>query len=410
MKKRALTDTVSDWLYDIRYISFSGGGVKGYSFAGALLMLDEAFRKRHRNLYKQLKGCSGSSVGAVFALWTVLGLRGHQLQREVLKHDLETTMKDMSIDNLVDMYGLNDGVKTRQLLFDMLELHTGNGHITFRDLYHLTRKNLTICVTNISTGQPEYHSYLTTPDQEVWQSLLASIAVPLIWAPVVINGDFYIDGGLTDNLPFSGFPPEETLLLEIQIPTSELTSLRSYVMHLASITVRSAHNARLKAILPHLRPHHFTLRVSNVSFLDFSVSTKMKHQLIREGAQIVYRLIHPDKVFSECMKMITQILFILATGDESSHEHSHDPSHDSLETVPEEVKETSDTEEKNKDLEQPQQQTQDPVPNSVPVSTTSSSSSSSPVLSSKSTDNKTLKQSLKSVWKQMSSTHRIKLI
>jgi hypothetical protein len=38
-----------DWIYDIKYMTFSGGGVKGYAYTGAILTLDDAFRRKGKN-------------------------------------------------------------------------------------------------------------------------------------------------------------------------------------------------------------------------------------------------------------------------------------------------------------------------------------------------------------------------
>ena len=55
-------------------------------------------------------------------------------------------------------------------------------------------------VTNIDTGKPEYIPI--TPDDKDFMALRASCALPILFQPVEINGSYYLDGGLSDSLPF----------------------------------------------------------------------------------------------------------------------------------------------------------------------------------------------------------------
>lgn len=55
-------------------------------------------------------------------------------------------------------------------------------------------------LTNIETGKPEYfHIDETDPK---WNLLRASCALPILFQPIQINGHFYMDGGITDSIPF----------------------------------------------------------------------------------------------------------------------------------------------------------------------------------------------------------------
>lgn len=55
-------------------------------------------------------------------------------------------------------------------------------------------------VTNIKTGEPEY---LEVPrDDTHFMVLRASCSLPFIFKPVEINGNLYMDGGLSDSIPY----------------------------------------------------------------------------------------------------------------------------------------------------------------------------------------------------------------
>ena len=55
-------------------------------------------------------------------------------------------------------------------------------------------------VTNILTGQPEYMKY--TGKDHTNTVLKATCALPMLFPPIIINDIPYMDGGLTDSIPF----------------------------------------------------------------------------------------------------------------------------------------------------------------------------------------------------------------
>ena len=55
-------------------------------------------------------------------------------------------------------------------------------------------------ITNIETGLPEYYQ-IDKPDKK-WMLLRASSSLPVLFQPVKINNHLYLDGGITDSIPF----------------------------------------------------------------------------------------------------------------------------------------------------------------------------------------------------------------
>lgn len=55
-------------------------------------------------------------------------------------------------------------------------------------------------LTNIETGKPEY--FHIDENDPKWNLLRASCALPILFQPIQIHGHFYMDGGITDSIPF----------------------------------------------------------------------------------------------------------------------------------------------------------------------------------------------------------------
>ncbi len=55
-------------------------------------------------------------------------------------------------------------------------------------------------LTNLETGKCEYHT--VTSDDKEWKVVVASCALPIMFQPVEIDGNLYMDGGITEPIPF----------------------------------------------------------------------------------------------------------------------------------------------------------------------------------------------------------------
>lgn len=301
-----------EWVYDIKYLVFSGGGILGYAYAGAILALDNAFLRRNLNLYQQVQGLSGASIGASFALMMTLGIRGHNLYREIFRIQPARVMDDFNLENLVEMYGISPKTYFIKSIYDILERYTGNGKITFKDLYALTHKHLVISVSNVTTAQAEYHSYLTTPQYPVVESVCASMSIPVIFAPSIIsNGDLLVDGGLMDNMPFSMFPPELTLMLTLRSNMPEPTSLGNYIRRILMMTMNNIEEIMMRSLPPNLMNRRLILRLKNVSAIQFNINPSNCRQLIRMGMKTMSRFLYPKILVQECVKELLKTCYIL---------------------------------------------------------------------------------------------------
>lgn len=112
-----------------------------------------------------------------------------------------------SIMSITDTYGLDNGKRMIKPIKHFMKKKYGwtEETINFRDFVKKTGVNIVICATNIDTRMPVYFNVDNTPDVCIFDAIQASMSVPIMMAPVNINGEKYIDGGITDNNPVAGF-------------------------------------------------------------------------------------------------------------------------------------------------------------------------------------------------------------
>ncbi len=68
------------------------------------------------------------------------------------------------------------------------------------DAFDAFQGDVIACVTNISTGNAEYLP--VTSDDRAWKTIVASCSLPILFQPVELKGNLYMDGGMSDSIPY----------------------------------------------------------------------------------------------------------------------------------------------------------------------------------------------------------------
>lgn len=153
-------------------LAFSGGGIRCVAHLAVHKVLEEHSIVPH--------SYSGTSGGALAACLLSYGLK----PEEILTIIAETKLLQ-AIRPALTLSGLLNIEKALAFIASFLPQ-------TFEEL----EKPVSISATNVRTGKAEIFS-----SGPLLPALLASCCMPVIFKPVLIGKDYYIDGGLTNNLP-----------------------------------------------------------------------------------------------------------------------------------------------------------------------------------------------------------------
>jgi len=173
----------------------SSGGNKGISLIGILNELNNHYPIKKINYY------TGCSVGALICVLINIGYTINELNKIIFEINFEI-FQDLKIINLLEKCGFDEGNKFTNFLIALITNKKFNQNITFKELYDITNKTLTIVVTNITKGIAEYHNYINTPDLSILLSLRMSSNIPIIFSPIFYNNNYYVDGALLDPFPY----------------------------------------------------------------------------------------------------------------------------------------------------------------------------------------------------------------
>jgi len=159
----------------------SGGAFKGLAHVGVLKVLEE------NNI--RVDAIAGCSMGAIIGAFYAAGRTPKEIEEFVVKQNFRSVL-NFSLKSFSKL-GIQDLSKMRRLI----EGFTGVRR--FNEL----RIPLYINATNITKEKEVVFS-----KGELFRAIRASISIPGIFAPLRIGGDYYVDGGVLNNIPVSILP------------------------------------------------------------------------------------------------------------------------------------------------------------------------------------------------------------
>jgi predicted patatin/cPLA2 family phospholipase len=136
---------------------------------------------------------AGSSAGISYGVsyLSKQPRRNHRITAEYMNDKRYMSIRNMFDRSSRSYYGLDfvfGEIPDKLIPFDFEE-YRRNGENGFG------------AVTNIETGRTEYMR--VRADDRKWTVLRASCALPILFRPIKINGQYYMDGGITDSIPFN---------------------------------------------------------------------------------------------------------------------------------------------------------------------------------------------------------------
>lgn len=161
-----------------------GGASRGYFTVGALdALIDIGFKADY---------LIGTSAGIANGISYVSNQRGRGLKigLEYLNDKRYMGMRHLLNPFKRSFYNVSfvfDELPNKLLPFD-------------KEAYDSSGCRVVAALTNLKTGKCEYHD-VTSEDRQ-WKKVVASCALPIMFQPVEIDGELYMDGGITDSIPF----------------------------------------------------------------------------------------------------------------------------------------------------------------------------------------------------------------
>ena len=280
-KEETSKEETSKETIKINTLCFSGGGIKGFSFLGALERLIE---KKIINL-SEIKCFVGTSIGAMLSFLLILGWEIEEMKDFIFNFNFSKLKGEINSIAFFQNLGIQDGERFKLLLINFLEIKLNVKDITFEELYKLTNKKLIIIGTNLSKAEEVVFNYKTTPHFSVILALRISTAVPIIFSPVVHENEKYVDGGIVNNFPINHCSKKSTIGFYIKNAKEDLNidSLKKLINSVLSITADTISEKNIKKYFNNV------IQINNPQYVptDFDITLEDKKKIIDLGYESI---------------------------------------------------------------------------------------------------------------------------
>jgi len=167
-------------------LTIGGGSLRGIAFVGSLEYL---YSNNYISIIDNFYGCS---VGSIIGILYLIGYKPLEILNELLNINLENAW-DFNLNNINTNYSLL-GNTFFELMNELFLKKESNKKITIKEF--CTKYSVNINIYSVSIKQRKVinfnqHSY---PDLEVLIAIKASCSIPILFPPVKIGSDLFIDG------------------------------------------------------------------------------------------------------------------------------------------------------------------------------------------------------------------------
>jgi NTE family protein len=202
-------------------IALSGGGARGIVHLGVL----EALHKY--GIRPEI--ISGASAGALVGVFYASGMEPLQILELVKSNKMVKMFKwQMPSNGLIDI----------RKIISLLEKNID------KDDFSALKKPFYCSVVNLNSGHSEIKS-----EGKLFQWVLASASIPIIFEPQVIDGNSYVDGGLLNNLPVDCIRDQCDVLIGVHVNHNGYEEQISGIKAVAERTFRLAMSQNVRASL-----------------------------------------------------------------------------------------------------------------------------------------------------------------
>lgn len=243
----------------IKHLVLSGGGPAGFVTYGVL-------RELHKHGFwdiSNIKSIYGTSVGAFFGVVMSLGYDWETLDNYFIKRPwdkLANITPQMLVESM-NTRGLFNKEVIEAALEPLLSAKGLSCDTTLDELYEFNKVEIVAYTANINapTLDKVQLSHKTHPNISISTAMAMTMAVPVLFQPVLYEGGCYVDGGCVANMPVNDCLedqqcPEEDIFAiryiwngDQEIEIDELSSLTDYLMALlkkAKLALCSEHQQK----------------------------------------------------------------------------------------------------------------------------------------------------------------------
>lgn len=201
MKTRQNIKTMEENTKQIEHIVINGGGPLILNMYGAIKRSNELKIWERENI----KSYHGTSAGAMICLLIALNLEWSETDAFLINCPWDNFL-NFNVLEIYDYY-LKTGISYTSFVYGFFTPLFGakdiDINITFAQLYEKINADIHVYATRFKKIEIKEFSKDLTPDVKVLEAIYVSTSVPIIFRPMKIDGEVYIDGGILLHYPLA---------------------------------------------------------------------------------------------------------------------------------------------------------------------------------------------------------------
>lgn len=269
---------------DVNYkdtIVFSGGGIKGVSYMGSLVALNEL------NMYKHINTFAGTSVGGLVASLCVLGYTPDELKSFIINFKMDNT-KCINFFGILLEYGIDNGSKLELVIKKLIAGKKYSENITLEELYNKTKKNLYLTATCVNDKKIIFLNHESSPKLPLYLAIRMTTAIPIFYTPVKYEGKYYIDGGCLNNYPISLFKHKLDKVIGLYLYDEENTveninNIETYLSCVIQCLMASVYDTYINIY----EQCTILIKLQSINPINYSVNEKEKENMCDIGYKCI---------------------------------------------------------------------------------------------------------------------------
>ena len=242
-------------------LTIGGGASKGFAFLGALEYLYK------NNLLNNIKNFYGTSVGSILIILYIVGYKPFEIFEELLELDF-SQFNSLDIEHLQTKYSLLTNAVFLKInkIFSKKE----NVDITIQEFNKKYEVNINIYATSLQSRQCINLNEENFAKVKILTALQASCSIPILFPPVNINGELYIDGCLKN---IDGINNSEGYIIKSNNNYKKINNFSDYLLQLLNCTLQNCQEINTKKTIC-IDLDNVILK-SKLNFLDIENSDKI---------------------------------------------------------------------------------------------------------------------------------------
>lgn len=270
----------------------SGASTKVVSFVGIFRALYE--KDILKDDLEGIKEIHTLSIGTFYSVCLLLKISERAIYECLISCDFSECLdtEGINFNNISHSLGLLDHEKYFNKLMKSIFLYRFQKEdITLKELYEYNPIDLYVKCVNVSKQCSVHFNHKTYPNISLTKLLIMTTTLPIFFKPQKYKNDYYVDGGLSGNLPIEKVKSKNVLCIHIKRCMKnideETIPLLGFLQNMCSVSSLSYNKYKNR-----------TINIAiDLSTYDFNIDKSKKDKIIKWGYEQSLKRIN-DKSFN----------------------------------------------------------------------------------------------------------------